>query len=111
MSNLQRLYHGHSFIGTKDMGDIALLMGCHFDDSFLRLVIPVMEEDVTICKNMDKKRNMNHLADGTLKAYTGILQGLKNSKPHPMFGRVAPLVELLDLVFSETSVMQSPRQS
>ncbi|XP_057487564.1 importin subunit beta-1-like [Actinidia eriantha] len=87
-------------------GDVALAIGEHFE-KYLPYVIPMMQGAAEICARMDNSDEEmveygNQLRRSILEAYSGILQGFKNSKPDLMLPHAAHLLQFVELVFRDT---------
>lgn len=83
-------------------GDIALAIGEHFD-KYLPYAIPMMQGAAEICARMDNSDEEmveygNQLRRSIFEAYSGILQGFKNSKPDLMLPHAAQLLQFVELV-------------
>ncbi|GFY83804.1 ARM repeat superfamily protein [Actinidia rufa] len=78
-------------------GDVALAIGEHFE-KYLPYAIPMMQGAAEICARMDNSDEEmveygNQLRRSILEAYSGILQGFKNSKPDLMLPHAAHLLQ------------------
>ncbi|GFY83801.1 ARM repeat superfamily protein [Actinidia rufa] len=87
-------------------GDVALAIGEHFE-KYLPYAIPMMQGAAEICARMDNSDEEmveygNQLRRSILEAYSGILQGFKNSKPDLMLPHAAHLLQFVELVFRDT---------
>ncbi|GFY82403.1 ARM repeat superfamily protein [Actinidia rufa] len=86
-------------------GDVALAIGEHFE-KYLPYAIPMMQGAAEICARMDSDEEMveycNQLRRSILEAYSGILQGFKNSKPDLMLPHAEHLLQFVELVFRDT---------
>ncbi|KAE9447589.1 hypothetical protein C3L33_20510, partial [Rhododendron williamsianum] len=83
-------------------GDIALSIGEHFE-KYLVYAMPMMKGAAEICARMDNSDEEmveygNQLRRSILEAYSGILQGFKNTKPDLMVPHAAHLLQFLELV-------------
>ncbi|XP_052176127.1 LOW QUALITY PROTEIN: importin subunit beta-1 [Diospyros lotus] len=83
-------------------GDVALAIGEHFE-KYLPYAIPMMQGAAEICARMDNNDEEmveygNQLRRSILEAYSGILQGFKNSKPDLMLPHAAHLMQFVELV-------------
>ncbi|KAK9289357.1 hypothetical protein L1049_007512 [Liquidambar formosana] len=86
-------------------GDIALAIGQHFE-KYLSYAIPMMQGAAEICAQMDTNDEEmmdygNQLRRSIFEAYSGILQGFKNSKPELMLPHAAHLLKFIELVFRD----------
>ncbi|KAL6987881.1 Importin subunit beta-1 [Sarracenia purpurea var. burkii] len=83
-------------------GDLALAIGEHFE-KYLSYAIPMMQGAAEICARMDDNDEEmveygNQLRRSILEAYSGILQGFKNSKPDLMVPYAAHLLQFVELI-------------
>ncbi|WCJ28005.1 Importin subunit beta-1 [Euphorbia peplus] len=87
-------------------GDIALAIG----DQFLKYIestITMMQSAAQICARMDNSDEElmeygNQLKRSIFEAYSGILQGFKDSKPEVMLPHAGHLLQFIELVFRES---------
>lgn len=83
-------------------GDMALAIGERFD-KYLSHTIPMMQSAAEVCAQLDNSDEEmvdygNQLKRSILEAYSGILQGFKNSKADLMLPHAAHLLQFLELV-------------
>ncbi|XP_057947750.1 importin subunit beta-1 [Malania oleifera] len=83
-------------------GDIALAIGEHFE-KYLPYALPMMQGAAGICAQMDTNDEEmmeygNQLRRSIFEAYSGILQGFKNSKSELMLPHAAHLLQFIELV-------------
>ncbi|KAL0310009.1 UNVERIFIED_CONTAM: Importin subunit beta-1 [Sesamum radiatum] len=83
-------------------GDIALAIGEHFE-KYISYALPMMQSASEVCAQMDNSDEEmmdygNQLRRSIFEAYSGILQGFKNSKPDLMLPHAPHLVQFLELV-------------
>ncbi|KAI7993914.1 Importin subunit beta-1 [Camellia lanceoleosa] len=86
-------------------GDIALAIGEHFE-KYILYAIPMILGAAEICARMDNSDEEmveygNLLRRSIFEAYSGILQGFKNSKPDLMVPHAAHLLQFIELVCRE----------
>ncbi|KAF5939711.1 hypothetical protein HYC85_023970 [Camellia sinensis] len=86
-------------------GDIALAIGEHFE-KYILYAIPMIQGAAEICARMDNSDEEmveygNQLRRSIFEAYSGILQGFKNSKPDLMVPHAAHLLQFIELVCRE----------
>lgn len=86
-------------------GDIALAIGQRFE-KYLSYAIPMMQGAAEMCAKMDMTDDEmvdygNQLRLSIFEAYSGILQGFKNTKPELMLAHAAHLVQFIELVFRD----------
>ncbi|KAL0347508.1 UNVERIFIED_CONTAM: Importin subunit beta-1 [Sesamum calycinum] len=83
-------------------GDIALAIGEHFE-KYISYALPMMQSASEVCAQMDNSDEEmmdygNQLRRSIFEAYSGILQGFKNSKPDLMLPHAPHLLQFLELV-------------
>ncbi|RVW69788.1 Importin subunit beta-1 [Vitis vinifera] len=83
-------------------GDIALAIGAHFEN-YLHVAIQMMQGAAGLCSQMDTNDEEmveygNQLRRSIFEAYSGILQGFKNSKPELMLPHAEKLLQFIELV-------------
>ncbi|KAI3972586.1 hypothetical protein MKX01_019244 [Papaver californicum] len=86
-------------------GNTALAIGEHFE-KYLPYAMPMMRVASEICVKMDpdneeKMNYSNQLRSGIFDAYSGILWGLRNSKPELMLPHAGHLLQVIELVFRD----------
>lgn len=86
-------------------GDMALAIGEHFE-KYILYAIPMIQGAAEICARMDNSDEEmveygNQLRRSIFEAYSGILQGFKNSKPDLMVPHAAHLLQFIELVCRE----------
>ncbi|KAF8396965.1 hypothetical protein HHK36_018602 [Tetracentron sinense] len=86
-------------------GDIALAIGTHFD-KYLPYAMPMMQGAAEICAQMDTEDEEmmdygNQLRRSICEAYSGILQGFKNSKAELMLPHAPHLLQFIEVVFRD----------
>ncbi|OVA02769.1 Importin-beta [Macleaya cordata] len=86
-------------------GDIALAIGEHFE-KYLPYAMPMMQAASEICAQMDTEDEEmmdygNQLRRGIFEAYSGILQGFKNSKAELMLPHAGHLLQFIEVVFRD----------
>lgn len=84
-------------------GDIALAIGEHFE-RYVSYAVTAMQQASQICAQIDVNDEEfmeygNQLRRSIFEAYSGILQGFKNSKPEVMLPYAAHLLQFIELVF------------
>nr|XP_023922462.1 importin subunit beta-1 [Quercus suber] len=84
-------------------GDIALAIGEHFE-RYVSYAVTAMQQASQICAQIDLNDEEfmeygNQLRRSIFEAYSGILQGFKNSKPEVMLPYAAHLLQFIELVF------------
>ncbi|KAB1224471.1 Importin subunit beta-1 [Morella rubra] len=84
-------------------GDIALAIGEHFE-RYVLYAVQAMQQAAEVCAhiNADDEELMeygNQLRRSIFEAYSGILQGFKDSKPEVMLPYAAHLVQFIEFVF------------
>ncbi|PIN26309.1 Karyopherin (importin) beta 1 [Handroanthus impetiginosus] len=83
-------------------GDIALAIGEHFD-KYIAYALPMMQSASEVCAQMDYSDEEmidygNQLRRSIFEAYSGILQGFKNSKVELMLPHAPHLLQFIELV-------------
>uniref|UniRef100_A0A5B7B4P7 Putative importin subunit beta-1 n=1 Tax=Davidia involucrata TaxID=16924 RepID=A0A5B7B4P7_DAVIN len=83
-------------------GDVALAIGEHFE-KYLPYAVPMMQGAAEVCAQMDNSDEEmveygNQLRRSIFEAYSGILQGFKNSKPDLMLPHAPHLLQFIELV-------------
>ncbi|XP_059668042.1 importin subunit beta-1-like [Cornus florida] len=83
-------------------GDVALAIGEHFE-KYLPYAIPMMQGAAEVCAQMDNNDEEmveygNQLRRSIFEAYSGILQGFKNSKPDLMLPHATHLLQFIEVV-------------
>ncbi|KAJ8753876.1 hypothetical protein K2173_000130 [Erythroxylum novogranatense] len=86
-------------------GDIALAIGEQFS-KYIESAIAMMRSAAQICSQIDTSDEElmeygNQLKRSIFEAYSGILQGFKNSKPEVMLPHGGHLLQFIELVFRE----------
>ncbi|KAA8517453.1 hypothetical protein F0562_017746 [Nyssa sinensis] len=92
-------------------GDVALAIGEHFE-KYLPYAIPMMQGASEICAQMDNSDEEmveygNQLRRSIFEAYSGILQGFKNSKPDLMLPHASHVLQFIELVSRDTEREES----
>ncbi|KAJ9180537.1 hypothetical protein P3X46_008765 [Hevea brasiliensis] len=87
-------------------GDIALAIGEQFL-KYIESAITMMHSAAQICAQMNTSDEEfidygNQLKRSIFEAYSGILQGFKNSKPEVMLPHAGHLLQFIELVFRES---------
>ncbi|KAL6278188.1 hypothetical protein ACE6H2_021789 [Prunus campanulata] len=90
-------------------GDIALAIGEHFE-KYTPYAVQMMQGAAELCARMDSSANDDELLEygnqlkcSIFEAYSGILQGFKNSKPHVMLPYAQHILQFVELVLRETN--------
>ncbi|KAH6798262.1 ARM repeat superfamily protein [Perilla frutescens var. hirtella] len=83
-------------------GDIALAIGVHFE-KYISYALPMMQSASEVCAQMDYNDEEmidygNQLRRSIFEAYSGILQGFKNSKAELMLPHAPHLLQFIELV-------------
>ncbi|KAL2541459.1 ARM repeat superfamily protein [Abeliophyllum distichum] len=83
-------------------GDIALAIGEHFE-KYISYALPMMQSASEVCAQMDDNDEEmvdygNQLRRSIFEAYSGILQGFKNSKADLMLPHAPHLLQFIELV-------------
>ncbi|KAG8374445.1 hypothetical protein BUALT_Bualt11G0132600 [Buddleja alternifolia] len=83
-------------------GDIALAIGEHFE-KYIGYALPMMQSASEVCAQMDNSDEEmidygNQLRRSIFEAYSGILQGFKNSKAELMLPHASHLLQFIELV-------------
>ncbi|OIS97619.1 PREDICTED: importin subunit beta-1-like [Nicotiana attenuata] len=83
-------------------GDIALAIGEHFE-KYLQYALPMMQGASELCAQLDNSDEEmleygNQLRRSIFEAYSGILQGFKNSKADLMLPHAPHLLQFIELV-------------
>lgn len=83
-------------------GDIALAIGVNFEN-YLHIAIQMMQGAAELCSRMDPDDEEmveygNQLRRSIFEAYSGILQGFKNSKPELMLPHAEKLLQFIELI-------------
>lgn len=86
-------------------GDIALAIGEHFE-KYVAYAVQMMQGAAQLCAQMDTSDDElmeygNQLKRSIFEAYSGILQGFKDSKPEIMIPYAQHLLQFIELVFRE----------
>ncbi|ERM97413.1 hypothetical protein AMTRI_Chr08g166390 [Amborella trichopoda] len=87
-------------------GDVALAIGEHFE-KYLPYAMPMLQGASEICAhagvNQDEEmaEYANQLRHGIFEAYSGILQGFKNSKAELMMPYASHLLQFIEAVFQD----------
>ncbi|XP_068668563.1 importin subunit beta-1-like isoform X1 [Aristolochia californica] len=86
-------------------GDIGLAIGDQFE-KYLPYVIPMLQGASQLCATLDSTDEEmfdygNQLRRGIFEAYSGILQGFKNSKAELMMPHAAHLLQFIEAVFKD----------
>ncbi|KAK1320885.1 hypothetical protein QJS10_CPA03g01148 [Acorus calamus] len=86
-------------------GDIALAIGDQFE-KYLPYAMPMLQGASEICSQLDindeeMSEYGNQLRRGIFEAYSGILQGFKNSKAELMMPYAAHLLQFIEAVFKD----------
>ncbi|KAF3448056.1 hypothetical protein FNV43_RR08764 [Rhamnella rubrinervis] len=86
-------------------GDIALAIGEHFE-KYVPYAIQMMQGAAELCARMDTSDDelleyANQLKRSIFEAYSGILQGFKNSKSEIMLPYAKHLLQFIEMVFRE----------
>nr|XP_016464878.1 PREDICTED: importin subunit beta-1-like [Nicotiana tabacum] len=84
------------------LGDIALAIGEHFE-KYLQYALPMMQTASEVCAQLDNSDDEmleygNQLRRSIFEAYSGILQGFKNSKANLMLPYAPHLLQFIELV-------------
>ncbi|KAI3908004.1 hypothetical protein MKW98_003649 [Papaver atlanticum] len=92
-------------------GDIGFSIGEHFE-KYLPNAMLMIQEASEICAKMDNdnEQMMNNnfqLRRGIFDAYSGILRGLKNSKPELMLPHAGHLLQFIEFVFRDKTREES----
>ncbi|VFQ90988.1 unnamed protein product [Cuscuta campestris] len=92
-------------------GDIALAIGEHFE-KYVEFALPMMKSAAEVCANLDygdeeMSEYGNMLRRSIFEAYSGILQGFKNSKPDLMLPHAAHLLQFLEFVAQDRNRYES----
>ncbi|XP_059644028.1 importin subunit beta-1-like [Cornus florida] len=96
-------------------GDVALTIGEHFE-KYIPYAIPVMQRAAEVCAQMDNSDEemaeyRNQLSRSIFEAYSGILQGFKNSKPDLMLPHAPHLLQFIELVSRDKKREESVTQA
>uniref|UniRef100_A0A7N0VBZ6 Importin N-terminal domain-containing protein n=1 Tax=Kalanchoe fedtschenkoi TaxID=63787 RepID=A0A7N0VBZ6_KALFE len=88
-------------------GDIALAIGADFQ-KYLPYAIPMMQTASALCAQLDANDEElldygNQLRRSIFEAYSGLLQGFKNSKSDLMAPHAAHLLQFIDLVVKDAN--------
>lgn len=83
-------------------GDVALAIGVHFE-KYIHYAMPMMQGAAEVCAQMDNNDEemmeySNQLKRSIFEAYSGILQGFKNSKAELMLPHAPHLLQFIELV-------------
>ncbi|KAL8129418.1 hypothetical protein V2J09_018573 [Rumex salicifolius] len=83
-------------------GDIALAIGAHFE-KYVAYAIPMMQGAAEVCAKMETNDDEmleygNQLRRSIFEAYSGILQGFKDSKPDLMVPHAGHLSQFIEFV-------------
>ncbi|KAL3830191.1 hypothetical protein ACJIZ3_018993 [Penstemon smallii] len=83
-------------------GDIALVIGDHFE-KYISYALPMMQSASEVCAQMDNSDEEmvdygNQLRRSIFEAYTGLLQGFKDSKAELMLPHAPHLLKFVELV-------------
>ncbi|KAF5193378.1 Importin subunit beta-1 [Thalictrum thalictroides] len=86
-------------------GDIALAIGEHFE-KYLPFAMPMMQGASEVCAQIDSEDEEmmdygNQLRRSIFEAYSGILQGFKNSKAELMLPHAPHLLQFIEVVFKD----------
>ncbi|KAJ6316022.1 hypothetical protein OIU78_019325 [Salix suchowensis] len=86
-------------------GDIALAIGEHFS-KYIEATVAMMRSAAEVCAQMDNSDEElmdygNQLKRSIFEAYSGILQGFKDSKPELMLPHAGHLFQFIEVVFRE----------
>ncbi|GMN40397.1 hypothetical protein TIFTF001_009623 [Ficus carica] len=86
-------------------GDIALAIEEHFE-KYVPYALQMMQGAAELCARMDTTDDelidyANQLKRSIFEAYSGILQGFKNSKPEIMLPYAQPLLKFIETVFRD----------
>ncbi|KAF9596495.1 hypothetical protein IFM89_012226 [Coptis chinensis] len=86
-------------------GDIALAIGEHFE-KYLPYAMPMMQGASEVCAQIDSDDEEmldygNQLRRSIFEAYSGILQGFKNSKAELMLPHAGHLLQFIEVVFRD----------
>ncbi|CAA2967357.1 importin subunit beta-1-like [Olea europaea subsp. europaea] len=86
-------------------GDIALAIGEHFE-KYIGYALPMMQSASEVCAQMDDNDEEmvdygNQLRRSIFEAYSGILQGFKNSKADLMLPHAPHLLQFIELVAND----------
>ncbi|CAM0872726.1 unnamed protein product [Alopecurus aequalis] len=89
------------------IGDIALTIGEHFE-KYVPYTVPMLQGAAQLCSRMDLQDDdsteyQNELRRSIFEAYSGILQGVKNSKSELMVPYAAHIFQFAELVLREIS--------
>uniref|UniRef100_A0A453IAR9 Importin subunit beta-1/Transportin-1-like TPR repeats domain-containing protein n=1 Tax=Aegilops tauschii subsp. strangulata TaxID=200361 RepID=A0A453IAR9_AEGTS len=89
------------------IGDIALTIGEHFE-KYVPYTVPMLQGAAELCSRMDlpdddSTEYKNELRRSIFEAYSGILQGVKNSKSELMVPYASHIFQFAELVLRETS--------
>nr|GMC85883.1 importin subunit beta-1-like [Ipomoea batatas] len=92
-------------------GDIALAIGEHFE-KYIQFALPMMQSAAEVCANLDygdeeMSEYGNQLRRSIFEAYSGILQGFKNSKPDLMLPHAPHLLQFLEVVAQDRNKYDS----
>ncbi|CAH9061420.1 unnamed protein product [Cuscuta europaea] len=92
-------------------GDIALAIGENFE-KYVEFALPMMKSAAEVCANLDYEDEEmadygNQLRRSIFEAYSGILQGFKNSKPDLMLPHAPHLLQFLELVAQDRNRYES----
>ncbi|KAE8099143.1 hypothetical protein FH972_017147 [Carpinus fangiana] len=84
-------------------GDIALAIGEHFE-RYVLFVVQAMQQAAAVCAQLDANDEElmeygNQLRRSIFEAYSGILQGFKDSKPEVMLPYASHLLQFIEVVF------------
>ncbi|XP_047316427.1 importin subunit beta-1-like [Impatiens glandulifera] len=87
-------------------GDVALAIGEHFE-KYLVYAIPMMQGAAQICAQIDDSDDEmmdygNQLRRSIFEAYSGILQGFKNSKPDLMAPHATHILQFIEHVSKDS---------
>lgn len=99
-SELHRSVKPHIF---SCFGDIALAIGEHFE-RYVLYAVQAMQQAAQVCAQLDASDEElmeygNQLRRSIFEAYSGILQGFKDSKPDVMLPYAAHVLQFIELVF------------
>uniref|UniRef100_A0ACD5XEX3 Uncharacterized protein n=1 Tax=Avena sativa TaxID=4498 RepID=A0ACD5XEX3_AVESA len=89
------------------IGDIALTIGEHFE-KYVPYTVPMLQGAAELCSRMDlpdddSTEYQNELRRSIFEAYSGILQGVKNSKSELMVPYAGHIFQFAELVLREIS--------
>ncbi|VAH89902.1 unnamed protein product [Triticum turgidum subsp. durum] len=89
------------------IGDIALTIGENFE-KYVPYTVPMLQGAAELCSRMDlpdddSTEYKNELRRSIFEAYSGILQGVKNSKSELMVPYASHIFQFAELVLRETS--------